>query len=250
VSQDKRHPKSTYDAKYPYNRIEVTESGHEIHYDDTPGKERIRESHMSGTYREISKDGKLVTVSVGNRVDYNKEGLTVTTDKNVDSKVGGASRTSIGGSQHSEVKGDATSAVDGDSKMMVGGDAVSAVKGDMVTGVKGATKMRLGGGVEIKGDQKINSKIDAEASFEFGDTLEISAIKSITLKVGGSHIVITPDHITIKASTIYFEAEGDANFKASNLKLGGGGTVQVNSGANLVDPPWTSGAEPPEPAPD
>src|SRR6185295_2543190 len=159
MGQDKRHPKSTYDAKYPYNRIEITESGHEIHYDDTPGKERIRESHMSGTYREISKDGKLVTVAVGNRIDYNKEGYTQTVDKNTDIKVGGAHRSSIGGSQHSEVKGDATSAVDGDSKTMIGGDSVSAVKGDMVTGVKGAVKMRLGSGVEIKGDQKIESKI-------------------------------------------------------------------------------------------
>ena len=250
MGQDKRHPKSTYDAKYPYNRIEITESGHEIHYDDTPGKERIRRSHKSGTYEEISKDGKWVTVSVGNRIEYHKEGFTQTVDKNTDVKVGGATRSSVGGSSHSEVKGDSTSAVDGDSKTMVGGDSVSAVKGDMVTGVKGATKMRLGGGIELKGDAKIESKIDAEAEFLFGKTLVIDAKESITLRCGGSIIVLKPDHISIHASTVYVQGDSELHLKSEDVKIGGGGMVEVNSGSNLASPPWQSGGGPPEDAPD
>lgn len=247
MSQDKRHPKSAYDAKYPYNRIEITESGHEIHYDDTPGKERIRISHKSGTYQETTHDGKQVNMVVGNRVDYNKQGLTVTVDKNMDQKVGGSTRTSIHGGSHTEVKGTMSTAVDKDVKSMIGGDSVSAVKGDMVTGVKGKTTMRLGGGIEVKGDAKIESKVDAEANLSFGkslriyskekmsilsdDAIEIISPVSITLQVGSSHIIITPDAIHIKSD---------------DVRIGGGGEVNVKSGTNKVDPPWVPGASPPE----
>lgn len=247
MGQDKRHPKTTYDAKYPYNRIEITESGHEIHYDDTPGKERIRISHKSGTYQEVSHDGKIVNMAVGNRVDYNKQGLTVTVDKNLDQKVGGSTRTSIHGGSHTEVKGTMSTAVDKDVKSMIGGDSVSAVKGDMVTGVTGKTTMRLGGGIEVKGDQKIESKIDAEANLSFGkslriyskekmsilsdDAIEIISPVSITLQVGSSHIIITPDAIHIKAE---------------DVRIGGGAEVNVKSVINKADPPWVPGANPPE----
>ena len=247
MSQDKRHPQSSYGTQFPFNRIHITESGHEIHFDDTPGKERIRVSHKAGTYFEVSHDGKLVSMSVGNRVDYVKQGLTTTVDKNHDHKVGGSSRTSISGGSHTEVKGTHSIAVDGDMKSMVGKDVVTAVKGDMVTGVTGATKLRLGGGIEIKGDQNIDTKIDAAANISFGDTLtiyvknkmalhsddeiEIISPTKITLQVGSSHIIILPDGIHIKAQNVY---------------VGGGDTVNVKSGTNKADPDWVNGAQPPQ----
>lgn len=44
---------------YPDNKVYETESGHYKEYDDTPGAERIKESHKSGTYYEIDKDGNM-----------------------------------------------------------------------------------------------------------------------------------------------------------------------------------------------
>ena len=44
---------------YPDNKVYETESGHYKEYDDTPGAERIKESHKSGTYYEINKDGNM-----------------------------------------------------------------------------------------------------------------------------------------------------------------------------------------------
>ena len=44
---------------YPDNKVYETESGHYKEYDDTPGAERIKESHKSGTYYEIYKDGNM-----------------------------------------------------------------------------------------------------------------------------------------------------------------------------------------------
>ena len=67
---DKRHPKTTYKAEYPYNRATLTESGHQFEMDDTPGAERIRMGHKSGTYWEISPNGKKVELVSGDDYKY------------------------------------------------------------------------------------------------------------------------------------------------------------------------------------
>ena len=46
-------------ANYPLNKVYETETGHFKEYDDTPGAERIKESHKLGTYYEIDKDGNM-----------------------------------------------------------------------------------------------------------------------------------------------------------------------------------------------
>ncbi len=243
MAQDKRHPKTTYQGEFPYNRVHITESGHEIHFDDTPGKERIRISHKSGTYTEVSPDGKQVDMVVGSKFDYVKQGYTQTIDKNSDVKIGGASRTNVTGSVHTEIKGDSSTAVNGSTSSLVGGDAVSAVKGDSVTGITGKSIYKIGGGIEIKGDKNVVSKIDAGAKLEFGNDLDISSKKRITftsdveivLQVGSNKIVIAPDHISVitKSGKMYLFSENDP--------------INIKSPVNKVDPPWVLGAEkPPE----
>ena len=46
-------------ANYPLNKVYETETGHFKEYDDTEGKERIREQHKSGTFYEMDKDGNM-----------------------------------------------------------------------------------------------------------------------------------------------------------------------------------------------
>ena len=62
----KIEPKSSYAAKYPFNHVTKTQSGHVVEFDDTPDNERIRTCHTSGTYTEINKDGQEVSKIVGN----------------------------------------------------------------------------------------------------------------------------------------------------------------------------------------
>ena len=49
------------DANYPTNKVYETETGHYKEYDDTPGAERIKEAHTSGTFYEMQTDGSMVT---------------------------------------------------------------------------------------------------------------------------------------------------------------------------------------------
>ena len=58
-------PDSPYAAKYPYNKVIATESGHVQEWDDTPGAERVHFSHRSGTFDEVGPDGTKVTRIVG-----------------------------------------------------------------------------------------------------------------------------------------------------------------------------------------
>ena len=49
------------DANYPTNKVYETETGHYKEYDDTPGAERIKEAHTSGTFYEMMADGSITT---------------------------------------------------------------------------------------------------------------------------------------------------------------------------------------------
>ena len=54
-------PQNPYNAKYPFNTVEESDSGHVREVDDTPGAERIKETHRTGTFQEIHPDGSKVT---------------------------------------------------------------------------------------------------------------------------------------------------------------------------------------------
>lgn len=61
VNESWSEPKSPYNAQYPHNSVNQTESGHVIEVDDTPGAERLHNYHKSGTFDEIHPDGTKVT---------------------------------------------------------------------------------------------------------------------------------------------------------------------------------------------
>ena len=108
-------PASVYKAKYPYNKVFRSESGHIIEVDDSPANERLHIMHKTGSYVEIDKDGNVVVKSVKNKFD-------VTTSNN---------NVFVGGACNVYVKGNATIKVDGSFRMDVGGTTTIASKGNM-----------------------------------------------------------------------------------------------------------------------
>lgn len=69
-------PNSPYNAKYPYNHVTESSSGHVIELDDTPDSERIHIFHRSGSFVEFHPDGKVVLKSINDNFtvslqDYN-----------------------------------------------------------------------------------------------------------------------------------------------------------------------------------
>lgn len=56
-------------TKYPYNKVQVTESGHLMEYDDSPGNERIFIRHHIGSYMHMHNNGDVVSKVVGSQWD-------------------------------------------------------------------------------------------------------------------------------------------------------------------------------------
>jgi len=206
------NPAEGFAPKYPLNRVTVTEGGHVIHHDDTPGKERIRVFHKSGSGRETIANGQVTDVVVAGLHHYVKGGITETVDGNVDEKVGGSHRQSVHGDTHQEVAGHVTMMVQGDSRSIVGGDHTSAVGGDHTMGVVGKMTVKLGAGMEIKGDATMDSKVDGATTMQFGSFANVYAKGDITITsdtqikfvVGGSTITMKSGEIEIKSASVKF----------------------------------------------
>ena len=96
-----------YPPKYPFNNITQTPSGHMFEMDDTPGGERIRIHHRSGTFTEVHKiygDGYEI----------------ITKNKNV--LISGVCNITIEKDCLIHVKGNKKELIDGDYSIVVKGD--------------------------------------------------------------------------------------------------------------------------------
>jgi hypothetical protein len=151
---------TSYDTKYPYNQATIYEAGHEVHFDNTPGKERIRLSHKSGSHIEFAPDGKITMFAVGNHQQYHKAGMSLTVDENGDIKIHGHNRQNTNGGNHKTARGDSDKVTGGHSTIVVGGNAKIAVAGDAYTGVKGNQNINVGGNLSMKiaGDTTMETK--------------------------------------------------------------------------------------------
>lgn len=119
-------PPTEYAAKYPFNHVYESESGHIVEFDDTPGAERIHISHRTGTFDEIYPDGKRVTKVVKDKFEI------VMSDDNI----------YVMGSYNLTVKGQGNIQVEGDTNITVKGNMTTKVEGDMTTNVDGIIRFR------------------------------------------------------------------------------------------------------------
>jgi len=62
-------PASEFNAKYPFNNVKQTESGHFFEMDDTPSSERVRLQHRTGSFFQIYPNGEKVTKVVSDNYE-------------------------------------------------------------------------------------------------------------------------------------------------------------------------------------
>jgi hypothetical protein len=137
-------PASGYSARYPYNRVIETASGHSIELDDTPGGERIMIWHRNGSYVQITG--------------------TSTTHKNMSDSYHINER-----NHHVYIGGNNIVTIEGDSYVLVKGDKVEEIEGNYKQIVHG--NIMLGGAkrVEINGAAKTDirsSSLGLESNVE------------------------------------------------------------------------------------
>jgi hypothetical protein len=151
-----------YQPVYPYNNATVSESGHKFEIDDTPGRERVRLSHRTGTFIEMHPNGDEVHKVFG-------DGYEITIkNKNV------------------LIQGSCTVQIEGDCNMNVLKDMNVQVGGDYNLLVQGKTNIRSHKDISISGDDDIS----IAANEQFGGSLRLAASDNLYLAsdlvVGGS----------------------------------------------------------------
>lgn len=195
-------PESAYAAKYPYNHVYESESGHIQEFDDTPGAERYHRKHPSGTFEEISGANRVVKI-VGD--DY----LIVKNDRNV------------------HISGNLNLVIDGDVKMYVMGSVDQTVDGAVTQFIRGAVTETIEGTVtqSIDGDVTQHVKSNVTADIDGNYALHVKGNYDVT--VDGAKTDTVTGSWTRQADSVEDTATG--MFKAT----GAGAYLELNSDATL-----------------
>ncbi len=135
-NQTGTEPASAFNARYPYNKVTQTESGHVIEVDDTPNYERLHVYHRSGTYTEIDKDGRRVNKIVGDDFEIVQKNQTVYIQGNVNLQVKGSYTLNV----------DGPIVINGSTVNINQGSKGAARTGDLVTNDDNAGNQPISGG--------------------------------------------------------------------------------------------------------
>lgn len=203
-------PPSGYAAKYPYNRVIETASGHSIELDDTPGAERIMIWHHSGSYIQLTG--------------------TSTTHKNMSDTYQIDER-----NHHVFIGGNNVVTIEGDSYVLVKGNKVEEIEGDYKQIVHGNIQVGGGGRVEINGADRTDIRSSCLSLESNVENLDIRTGKNITFE-SGETINFNSKNIRVSASeTMNITGERGLflSSSAGDLHLKSQGNMFINPNENL-----------------
>ena len=127
-----------YNAKYPFNHVSSTESGHVLEFDDTPNSRRVHLYHAAGTFLEIDDNGTQVNRIVGDGYEiFERHGFVHIRGAN-HVNVEGAKTLKVGNTLDIEVSGSANINIYNSANLNVSGDFNIAVGGNINMGAAGA----------------------------------------------------------------------------------------------------------------
>jgi spore germination cell wall hydrolase CwlJ-like protein len=229
-------PPSGYSARYPYNRVIQTATGHSIELDDTPGGERIMIWHRDGSYIQITGSSTSYK-NMGDKYEVN--------ERNSHVYIGGNNIVTIEGDSHVLIKGNKVEEIMGDYKqivhgnIMVGGAGRVEINGADRTDIRSAS-LGLDSNVE-----NLNIRTGKNIVFESGETI---SLKSKNIRMGAS------ENMSVSGEkALYLQAtSGDVHLKSKGnmfmnpdqnmyLKTEGGsvaiqsqGPLKMNSAGSFV----------------
>lgn len=154
--------KTPYNAKYPFNNVYQSESGHVLEFDDTAGTERVHLYHKSGTFTEIDHNGTQVNRIVGDGYQILERSGYV----------------HIVGNLHVTVNGAHTLRVENTLDIQVNGSATINVHDNAQLNVAGNLNVSAGGNINMKAGG--NFAIDASRiDLNSGNAAGLATIGSI-----------------------------------------------------------------------
>ena len=134
-------PTTEYAAKYPYNRVMESESGHILEFDDTYKKERIHLAHRNGSFQEWFPAGDKVE-----KVTKDNYEIIMGNDSVY---IMGKCQITVQGDAEVYVKKNAYLKVDENVTATVGGNLAGTVKKNVTLNVTGNFQADIGGTCKI-----------------------------------------------------------------------------------------------------
>lgn len=179
-------PKSSYQAQYPYNKASQSEGGHIQEFDDTPGYERYRLMHPTGSYVEVQPDGTKIDKATGS--------LFSLTDGDRNQNTAGEFKVNVGGVETYINFADVIRNISGTNTLKVEGDNVINITGNETKKITGD------GTIEVSGN--VNIIVSGNASIQVSGNADSTVSGDYTLNVGGSFNVTSGGAASIKAPRI------------------------------------------------
>lgn len=169
-------PTVPYNAKYPFNHVFQSESGHIMEFDDTPDAERINLHHRTGTFFEVDPHGnKTEKVKGGSVYIVEKDGLFyvqgsghVCIDGDLSVKVKSALHIQVLGNANINIKGDLNTIIEGNKYEYVKGNSHSIVGGNRFDTIDNTYNVKT---------NSLNSESSSGTSIRAGDKVAIDGFQ-------------------------------------------------------------------------
>ena len=189
-------PATPYAAKWPYNHVYQSESGHYIEIDDTPKAERLHWYHRSGTFREIHPDGTLVDKCLNKLYTISVADMYIASNKNIN----------LTSDESTKIKSETELTIEsGSTTISTGG--LSIKSGTTFQEMEGGHAQKIADNkeVEVGGDYVL--KVDGKVKI-IADTIAFESLSYISMRAASSIIFESP---TIGNNTASFNVAGVAN---------------------------------------
>ena len=229
-------PLPPYNAVYPYNHVQQTESGHVLEFDDTPDAERIHLYHRTGSFIEYHPDGTVVTKSVNeaynivhsNSYEHIEAHKVETIDKSFQLFVNRDQQTTqgnfslkigAGGSYYANVEG---------GNYYINTERYESNTSSFMVGTKKNSSISGGGALELSTEGTM--RLDSDGPL-LADASQIKMRAEGTVGLSGSgDINITPSIGAVDISTI-----GTPFIAGSGIKLHTGlAPIEINAAESAV----------------
>lgn len=199
-----KEPVSSYNGEYPYVHTMETESGHIQEFDDTPGYERYRIVHPTGSYEEVAPDGRRTRKTVSDLFDI--------TNGDGNFLVSGSKKVNVGADEIYYNMANKLHQVDGNNTIFVRGNETKTIEGDGTVYVKGNVKIVVDGNADIlvKGDAK--TQVEGNHDYTVNGNVKWSVNGNVDMTVAGDW--------TETMSTMSSKASGQYTVDGSRIDLG------------------------------
>lgn len=211
-------PSIPYGARYPFNHVRETRSGHIQEFDDTPGYERIHTYHKAGTFEEIDANGTKVTRVVG-------DNYTIV-DNNGYIYIAGSANVTVTGDINIVCKSHANINVNGSAEARIGGNLQMNIAGDMDVAVGGTFSLWSNGNMNLQSNANANIRTQGSMFVSAESELNVVAKKNLLLGSTSKNTHILSNGDTGK---VLIGAKKQVHIKSDDKVLVGGKQVHVGS---------------------